>query len=149
MKKNQIIILGVVVVLILVWIISLSISPAEKVPTDKEITPVGDEVKKPVEQVFSLSGKVSSVSAENNFLMVKPRNQETEVKVVISDTTKLIKLELPFDPANPPKDVPLVAEQTEIALSDFQEGDNIFIKTNENIAGKTEFNSVNFIHILP
>ena len=148
MSKNQIIILAVVLVLALVLIIALSASPTDKVPVEKEPSPK-EEVQKPVEEVFSLSGKVSSVSAENNFLMVKPRNQEKEVKVVISDTTKLIKLELPFDPANPPKDVPLVAEQTEIALSDFQEGDNIFIKTNENIAGKTEFNSVNFIHILP
>jgi len=30
-----------------------------------------------------------------------------------------------------------------------KEGDEIFIKTTENIAGKTEFSNVDFIHILP
>ena len=150
MAKNQIIILGVVSVLILAWIISGALFQEEKLPTGEEVGPdTGEEVEEVVGEVFSLSGKVASVSVANNFLMVKPTKQDKEVKVVVSDTTKLIKLEFPFDPANPPEGVALTATQTPIEISDFSEGDSIFIKTNENIAGKTEFNSVDFIHILP
>ncbi len=102
-----------------------------------------------IKEVFSLSAVVSRVDAENNFLMVKPAGEEKEVKIVISDATKLIKLEFPFDPKNSPKEATFTPKQTEIEISDFEDGDNIFIKAKENIAGKTEFNNVDFIHILP
>lgn len=153
MAKNQIIILGVVSVLILAWIISGVVFQEEKLPIGEQIGPEEKEIEEVEEvvekEVFSLSGKVSSVSAENNFLMVKPANQDKEVKVVISDTTKLAKLKLLFDPTNPDDDSPRTAEQIEIGISDFEEGDSIFIKTKENIVGKTEFDNVDFIHILP
>jgi len=92
---------------------------------------------------------VSSVDAVNSFLMVKPANQEGEVKVLVSETTRLIKLEFPFDPAHPPQEATFTPIQTEIEINNFQKGDNVFIKSKENIAGKTEFNNVDFIHILP
>jgi len=101
------------------------------------------------EEVLSLSAIVSSVDADNNFLMVKPVGQEQEVKVIISEITKLIRLEFPFDPNNPPEEGTFTPEQTEIEISDFKAGDNIFIKVKEDIAGKTEFDSVDFIQILP
>ncbi len=82
--------------------------------------------------------------------MVKPANQESEVKVIISETTSLIKLEFPFDPKNPPEPgTQFTPKQTEIKISGFKTGDNIFIKVKENIAGKTEFDNVDFIQILP
>lgn len=146
MSKNQIIILVVAVVLVIGLIVALTIFQKEKLPIGEEID-TGEEVEEVVvEEVFSLSGKVSSVSAENNFLMVKPTNQEKEVKVVISDTTKLIKLELP---KNIQLGVTFDSIENVIEISDFKEGDNIFIRTNENIAGKTEFDNVDFIRILP
>lgn len=116
-----------------------------KLPVKEEVTQKEEEVK----ELFSLSGIVSSVDVENNFLMVKPTGQEKEIKVVLSDATKLIKIEFPFDPKNPPKEATFTPEQTEIEISDFKAGDNVFIKTTENIAGKTEFDNVDFIHILP
>ncbi len=145
MKKNQIIVLVVVVVLILVGIIGWNSVQKSKIPAGEEVTPEEEEV----EEVFSLSGVVSSVNAENNFLMVKPAGEEKEVKVVLSDTTTLIKLEFPFDPANPPAEATFTPIQTEIEISDFKAGDNVFVKTTENIAGKSEFDDVDFIHILP
>ena len=148
MSKNQIIILVVVLVLAIVLIIGLSVSPAEKVPVEKEPSSK-EKQEEPIEEVFSLSAVVLSISAENNFLMVKPANQDKEVKVVISEMTKLIKLEFPFDPKNPPEGANFTPIQTNVEISDFREGDSIFIKTKENIAGKTEFDNVDFIHILP
>ena len=145
MKKNQIIILAVVIVLIFGGIIGWNVFQKGKIPVEEEVTPKEEEI----EEVFSLSGIVSSLDVENNFLMVKPLNQEKEVKVIISETTKLVKLELPFDPKNPPKEATFTPEETEIEISDFKVGDSVFIKTTENIAGKSEFDDVDFIHILP
>lgn len=99
--------------------------------------------------MLSLSAVVQSVDADNNFLMVKPANQEKEVKVILSGTTKLIKLEFPFDPENPPKEATFTPKQTEIKISDFKTGDDVFIKAKENIARKSEFGNVDFIQILP
>jgi len=146
MQKNQIIVLIVVVVLIFGGIIGWVLVQKSKIPVGEEVTP-GEEEE--LEEVLSLSAVVSSVDAENNFLMVKPTGEEKEIKVVISETTKLIKLEFPFDPKNPPKEATFTPKETEIEISDFEEGDNVFIKAKENIAGKTEFNNVDFVHILP
>ena len=146
MKKNQIIILAVIIVLIFGGIIGWTLIQKGKLPSGEWVTPKEEEK---VEEVFSLSGIVSSVDAENNFLMVKPAGEEKEIKVVLSDTAKLIKLEFPFDPKNPPKEATFTPIQTEIGISDFKTGDNVFIKTTENIAGKSEFDDVDFVHILP
>ena len=144
MKKNQIIILVILVILIFGGIIGWALVQKSKIPVGEEVTP-----EEEVEEVFSLSAVVLSVNAENNFLMVKPAGEEKEIRVVLSDTTKLIKLEFPFDPKNPPKEATFTPTQSEIKISDFKAGDNVFIKTTENIAGKTEFDNVDFIHILP
>ena len=144
MKKNQIIILVVLIVLIFGGVIGWTVVQKSKIPVREEVTP-----EEEVEEVFSLSAVVLSVDAGNNFLMVKPVEEEKEIKVVLSDTTKLIKIEFPFDPANPPAEATFTPIQTEIEISDFQVGDNVFIKAKENIAGKTEFDNVDFIHILP
>ncbi len=144
LNKNQIIILVVIVVLIFGGIIGWGVLQKSKLPSGEE---TGQEEE--LQEVLSLSGTVQSVDAENNSLMVKPANQESEVKVIISETTSLIKLEFPFDPKNPPKEATFTPKQTEIKISDFKTGDNVFIKVKENIAGKTEFDSVDFIQILP
>jgi len=144
MQKNQIIILVVIIVLIFGGIIGWANLQKAKITEGNGTAP-----KQELEEKFSLSAAVLSVNVENNFLMVKPAKEEKEIKVLLSDTTKLIKIEFPFDPKNPPKEATLTPKQIEIELSDFEVGDNVFIKVKENIAGKTEFNSVDFIHILP
>jgi len=146
MKKNQIIILAVVIVLIFGGIIGWTLIQKSKIPVGEEIIP-GEEEE--LEEVFSFTAILLSVDAENNFLMVKPVEEEKEIKVVLSDTTKLVKIEFPFDPKNPPEEATFTPKQTEIEISDFEIGDNVFIKAKENIAGKTEFDNVDFVHILP
>lgn len=139
MKKNQVIILALIIVLIFGGIIGWVLVQKSKIYPKEE----------KIEEVFSLSAIVSSVDAENNFLMVKPLNQEMEVKVVVSEATKLIKIEFPFDLENPPRGTEITPVQTEVEFSDFKVGENVFIKTTENIASKSEFDNVDFIHILP
>jgi len=145
MLKKQIITIIVVVVVIFGGIIGWGLLQLSKMPSQGPAQ--GEEEE--MEEVFNLSAVVSSVDAANNFLIVKPTGEEKTVKVVLSDTTKLIKLELPFDPANPPAEATFTPIQTVIEISDFQVGDRVFIKVTENIAGKNEFDSVDFIHILP
>ncbi len=144
MPKNQIIILIIVVILIFGGIIGWGLIQKSK------LSPSGErgEKQEKAQEVLSLSAIISSVDVENNFLMVKPTGQENDVKVILSETTKLIKLELPFDPKNPPKEGTFTLKQTEIEIADFKVGDNIFIKAKENIAGKSEINNVDFIQIL-
>lgn len=143
MSKNQIIILVIVVILIFGVIIGWFFFQKSKISSEEETT------QEELEELFSLSAIVSSVNVEDNFLMVKPIGEEKEIKVVLSEATKLVKIEFPFDPKDPPKEGSFTPKQTEIEISDFQEEDNVFIKVKENIAGKTEFNNVDFIHILP
>ena len=99
MKKNQIIVLIILVVLIFGGIIGWALFQKAKILTEGVVSE-----EEEIEEIFSLSAIVSNVDAENNFLMVKPIGEEKEIKVVISETTKLIKLEFPFDPRNPPKE---------------------------------------------
>lgn len=138
LKKNQIIGTAVVVVLIFGGIISWALIQKSKIASELGAIPQ--------EEIFSLSAVIQSVDVDNNFFMVKPVNQENEIKVILSETTKLISLELPKEPE---KEVTFTPGQTEIEISDFEAGDTVFIKTKTNIAGKTEFNDVDFIHILP
>ncbi len=144
MSKNQLVILIVIVVIIFGGIVGWGLIQKSKIPSGEE---TGEEEE--LEEVFSLSAVVTSIDAENNFLMVKPANQEEGIKVVLSETTKLIKLEFPFDPENPPKEATFTPKQTVIEISDFTQDDNVFIKSKENIAGKTEISNIDFVHILP
>lgn len=139
-KLKYFIIFLVVLVLIFGGIIGWIIFQKPKLLPEKVVT----------EEVFTLSGVVSKIDLENNFLMVKPSGKENQVEVILSETTKLIKLEAPFSPENPPPPgTQFTPKQTEITLGDFKEGDEIFIKTTKNIADKTEFNNIEFIQILP
>lgn len=149
MQKNQIIILVVIVAVVLIGIIAWSASQMPKSSPEKKAVDTDVEVEEEeLAPVFSLSGKISGVDAANNFIMVKPANQE-EVKVLIAEATKLVRLEIPFDPANPPADGSFTPTRTDIEISDFKQGDTVFVRAKENIAGKTEFGNVDFIHILP
>ena len=143
MPKNQLIILVVIIVLVFGGILGWSIIQKSKIPSGEE----GSQQE--TEELFSFTATVSSVDAENNFLIVKPINEEKEIKVVLSETTKLIKLEFPFDPKNPPAEATFTPKQTEIEISDFEVGNNVFIKAKENITGKSEFDNVDFINVLP
>ena len=144
MKKNQIIILIIIIVLIFGGIIGWTLFQKSKILTDQE-----NSEKQETEQLFNFTAAVLNIDTENNFLIVKPKEKENSVKVFLSDNTKLIKIEFPFDPKNPPKEAVLTPIQTEIEISDFKTGDNVLIKSRENIAGKTEIDNIDFVHILP
>jgi len=146
MLKKQIITIIVVVVVVFIIIIGWGVTQLSKAPAPG---PAQGEEEEEEKEVFSLSAIVSSVDAVNNFLMVKPSGEEGTVKVVLSDTTKLIKLEFPFDPENPPAEATFTPIQTTIEISDFEVGDNVFIKSKDNIAGKTTISNIDFVHILP
>jgi len=146
MLKKQIITLVVVIVVIFGGIIGWGLTQMSKMSPQG---PAQGEQEEEMEEVFSLSAVVSSVDVANNFLMVKPAGEEKEIKVVLSDTTKLIKLEFPFDPANPPAEATFTPIQTAIEISDFKVGDNVFVKAKENIAGKSTISNTDFVHILP
>jgi len=147
MKKNYFIVIAIILILIIGGTVYFSFLLKEKAKFEGEKFKTGEGI---IEEVFSLSGAVLRVDVENNFLMVKPSGKEENIKVLVSPDSKLIKLELPFSPENPPEPgTQFTPKQTEITLKDFKEGDEIFIKTTKNIAGKTEFDDVDFIHILP
>ena len=86
MKKNQTIVLAIIVIVVLGGLVAWSLVQKPEVPFEKE------EEEEELAEVFSMSAVVSSVDAVHSFLMVKPANQEGEVKVLVSETTRLIKL---------------------------------------------------------
>ena len=148
MQKNQLIILIVIVVIVLGGLIIWGITQTGPVPNPEP--PIGEEEEEaPVAEVFSLSARVLSANVAEKFLMVKTIKEETQIKVVVSDTPKLIKLEVPFDPKNPPTEGTFTPIQTPIDISGFEVDDSVFIKSRENIAGKTVISDIDFIHILP
>ena len=147
MKQNQIIILAITVIVVLGGLVVWALVQIQKVSFAEDMMMI--EGGEGAVEIFSMSAIVLSVDAANNFITVKPVNREEEVRVFIAETTKLIKVEFPFDPADLPAGETFIPIQTEIEISDFKEEDNVFIKAKENIAGKTEFGKVDFIHILP
>jgi len=142
MKKNKIIIIIAVVVVIIGGLVGWGLLQAKKLKTD-----VVQVVEKPPVVLF-LSGVISSIDAVNNFLMVKPDNETKEIKVIVSEGTKIKKLEAPFDLNNPPEGGGTFSpKETEIGISEVKEGDRIFIRSNEDIYGKEEINNIDFIQI--
>jgi len=138
--KNKIIILIIILVVILIAAGYFAYTFFKEKPNPKEV----------VSEIFSLQAIVSQIDIQNNFLMVKPMGKDDEIKVIISDSTKLTKLSAPFDPKNPPPPgTSFTPEEKEVALKDFKVGDQILVKSNQNIAGKTEFDDIEFIQILP
>ncbi len=89
-KKNHFIVIAIIIILIIGGIVYFSFLLKEKVKFKGGEFKTGEGI---IEEVFSLSGMVSSVDIENNFLMVKPAGAENEIKVILSDATQLIRLE--------------------------------------------------------
>ena len=116
----------------------------QKIETERE--KVVSEL--PGEGVFSLSATVLSVDTKNNFLVVKTA-EEKEIKVILSKDTKLIRLEFPFDLQNSQEETVFTLKRTEIKISDLKEGDRVFIKALKDITGRTEFDNVDYIEVLP
>ena len=145
MSKNKIIIILIVLILISVAVFFFFFFQKEKTEFGGESFTTGEGI---ITQTLSFSGIVSSVDVENSFLTVKTVNEE--FKVVVSETTKLIELKAPFSPDNPPSaGTQFVPEKKEIILSDFEEGDEVLVISEEDIIGKSEINNVSLVQILP
>jgi len=141
MKKNKIIVIGAVVVIIIGGLIGFGLIQAKKLKTS-----VAQNIEK-VPEVFLFSGMVSSVDVGNNFLMVKPDNKTEDIKVVISEITDMSKTEIPFDPKNPPEGGTFTPIKTKMGISDFKVGDKIFIHSTKDINGKKEISDIDWIQI--
>ena len=145
MSRKKLIIILIIVVLVTAIVLTFLWFEKEKNKFKGESFTTGEDV---VTEQLSLIGKISTVNTENNFLMVMPVNTEREVKVIVSDAARLIKLEAPFlEDSPPPAGTQFVPGQKEITLSDFKEGDNVLVMTGEDITGKSEIDNVNFIQI--
>lgn len=141
LAKPQIIILIIIILIvggIIGWVVLQGLKPFPKEEAISEEEVISEEI-------FSLSGVVLKVEVENNFLMVRPTGQDDEVKVIITEDTKLFKLKYPSEKGNPT----FALKRVEVTIEDVKERDNVFIKTKINIAGKKEFNDVDYIEILP
>lgn len=149
MSKTAIIVLVAVIVIVIGGIIVFNfVSHKEKIaPAEQAVSEENLVEKQEATEVTGLSATVLSVDVENNFLTVKPENQDKEIKVIISDGTEIIKLGFPKD--MPEHGGVFVPTEEKIDISGFNEGDQIYIRTTTNLAGKTELNDVEFIQVLP
>ena len=148
MQKNQLIILIVIVVVVLGGLIIWGITKTGPAPNPGPVAGEEEEEEE-VSEVFSMTAVISSVNAEEKYLMVSPVDEEKQIKVVVSDATELIKVEFTFDPSDTSKEATMTPTQTAIEISGFAVGDHVFIKSKDNIANKTEIGNIEFIHILP
>jgi hypothetical protein len=148
LTRNQVIIVAIALILFfflgsfLYWFYQVK----EKIPslTEKKVVKEKEAI-----EIFSLAGILAEIDSQNNFLIVKHPREEKEFKVILSEDTKIIKLEFPFDPKNPPKEATFTPKRTEITINDLEIGDNALIETTINIYGKTEFDEVSRIQVLP
>lgn len=148
LNKKQLTVLIVIVVLIFAGTFAWFLSQKPNAPGEEES--VREEIQKEeAQESYSLSGVISSIDVENNFLMVKPASQGKEIKVILSDATKLIKLEFPFDPENPPEGTTFTPKMVQITIKDLKVGDNLLVESTINIYGKDEFDNVSRIQVLP
>ena len=97
------------------------------------------------EEVLGLTGEVVKVDAKNNSLLVAPTKQDFYVKIILSENTKIAKVQLQIGTSTNPS-----AKSSEgLKISDFKVGNKVFVKAGENIAGKSELSNIVSIQILP
>ena len=151
MSKNTIIVLGVVTAIIIGGaIVFIFLQKGKVVPVEEPVSEESFVEEAAGPEVFSLSAIVLSVNSADNFLMVKPENEEKEIKVILNEETEITKLGVPSEvKESPKKGGVFIPTKKDIGISDILEGDKIFITTNTNIAGKTEFDDVKVIQVFP
>lgn len=97
------------------------------------------------EEVLGLTGEVVKVDEKNNFLLVAPTKQDFYVKIILSENTKIAKVQLPIGTST----IPSAKSSEGLKISDFKVGNKVFVKAGENIAGKSELSNIVSIQILP
>ena len=101
------------------------------------------------EEIYSLSGNVTDI--EDNFLWIEatvqvsqfplPEGKEMEkqnIKVILNDQTKIVKIEMIEPPPLPPEE-PI--KEIILSFEDIKVGDNILVISEGNIKGKKEISA--------
>jgi len=129
---------------IIYWVSFIKERTGKAPPIEGEIEGEGE-----LPETFTLNGIVSEVNAKDNYLLVKPIEEEKEIKVILNEDTEITRLKFPFDPKNPPLKGTFTLEKEKISIDGLKVGDQILIKTNINIAGKKEFDDVIWLQVMP
>lgn len=148
LSKNAIASIVVIIIIVIGGIFYLAFQQKEEplAPAEKEEQGGEEEI---AEEALSLAGEITSVAPEESFIMVKPVNQENEVKVVLSENTEIIQLKFPFEPGGAPTEGTFTPERISITIADLEAGRSVLIEANTNIAGKTEINNIRQVQVLP
>ncbi len=101
-------------------------------------------------EVLGFSGIIVNVNVAEKYLTVKPTGKENTVKVIISESTELVKLITPSDMKNSlSPGTQSTPEEKLITISDLKEKDQVLILTKKDITSQAEINDVSLIQILP
>jgi virulence-associated protein VagC len=151
MGKNQKIVLAVIILVLIFGGFFYFLRPKKEV----KVPPPPEEVKeipKELPPIFSFGAEILEVNSKENYLIIKPMEGEwpkEKIKVILSPETKIVSLKLPFDPKKPPPEGTFKFEQEEIKAGDLKVGNQILIRTSENIVWKSEFDDVTEIQVMP
>lgn len=116
---------------------------------------VADEIFSPVKsgeeeiKVFSLAAAIARIDPDKNLIVVKSPIDGKEIKVILNKNSEIVRLDFPFDPKNPPKDITFTPKMVKIGLADLKIGSQALIETSENIYRKSQFDDVKRIQVLP
>jgi hypothetical protein len=145
-NKKIIIILLILAVMIASCYLSIYLLKEKNKFEGKSFTTGEGEYK----EVLGFSGIILDVNITGKSLIVKPTDKENTVRVIISESTRLVKLIAPFDENNSSSPgTQFASEEKLITISDLKKEDQVLVLTKEGITGKTEINDVSFIQVLP
>lgn len=144
LEKNKIVLFAILILIIIVGVVIYFKKPKEQPP---QITPTpSPTVKINNRESFGLAATILSVDTANKFIIVKPDKGGNDIKVILSGNTRIEKIKPPaLDPKNPSKIIAL--EILSVKITDFKKDDSVFIKSSQNIIGKTEINNIDYIQI--
>lgn len=144
MSKKKIILSLVILILIAVLVYYFFFFNKEETKFEGESFTTGKQ--NIVNPVLGFTGKIVSIDPENNILIVE--KDEKEIKVIISETTKLIKLTW-LSSTDLPEEAKPMPEKKNIILSDFEENDAVLVIAQEDITNKSEISNIDLVQILP
>ncbi|MDP2926677.1 MAG: hypothetical protein Q8N65_00855 [bacterium] len=100
-------------------------------------------------EVFSLAAVISKIDIQRKLITVRHPTKDRDINVIVKDSSEIMKIEFPFDPANPPSQASFAPKYTKITINDLKPGNHALIESNENIYNKYEFDNVKSIQVLP
>jgi len=148
-KNQKVILLIILSVFIIGGIFYLDSLSKKKTSAPPETKAPPKEEEKYITRSSSLAATISEVNVSGNYLMVRSDKDKKEVKVILDNETEIIQLKFPFDPGHPPEGKNITLEEVPIKIEDLKAGNQILIKAGQDIAGKSEFNNVTQIQVMP